>query len=205
MLIQERGPPAADGGRGAEAARDRTHDLPALQRVRASHRLRGLPAPSSPLCQRCLESLIVRGSIGASQILFGVEELSLEALDTLRPRVRFRLGDLSCTIDCDFIGGCDGSQGVCRGFVPRALLPSCERAYPFGWFGILVEAPPSSSELIYASHGSGLRWLAALAPVTATHFNATQRCGFKWSDDRTGTRYGRGSRRRWFAEEGLST
>ena len=30
-----------------------------------------------------------------------------------------------------------------------------ERIYPFGWLGILAEAPPSSEELIYANHERG--------------------------------------------------
>ncbi len=29
------------------------------------------------------------------------------------------------------------------------------RSYPFGWLGILLEAPPSTSELIYAYHERG--------------------------------------------------
>jgi len=106
--------------------------------------------------------------------------------DTLRPQVRFRLGDLPCTIDADFIGGCDGSQGGCRGFVPPALLPSCERVYPFGWFGILVEAPPSSSELIYASHERGFALVSTRSPtLQRLYFQCDPNDKVSnWSDDR---------------------
>ena len=151
--------------------------------------LRGLTGGKSVTLYAQHEVLkdLIRARLAAGgQILFGVEDLSLEALDTLRPRVRFRLGDLSCTIDGDFIGGCDGSQGVCRGFVPRALLPSCERVYPFGWFGILVEAPPSSSELIYASHERGFALVSTRSPtLQRLYFQCDPNDKVSnWSDDR---------------------
>ena len=133
-----------------------------------------------------LKDLIRARLAVGGQILFGVEQLRLEGLDTLRPQVRFRLGDLPCTIDADFIGGCDGSQGGCRGFVPPALLPSCERVYPFGWFGILVEAPPSSSELIYASHERGFALVSTRSPtLQRLYFQCDPNDKVSnWSDDR---------------------
>src|SRR5258708_4145857 len=45
--------------------------------------------------------------------------------------------------------------GAWRAASPADALTSYERVYPFGWFGILVEAPPSSDELIYAAHERG--------------------------------------------------
>ena len=35
------------------------------------------------------------------------------------------------------------------------MLRCYEKVYPFGWLGILVEAPPASHELIYANHERG--------------------------------------------------
>ena len=64
------------------------------------------------------------------------------------------------TIACDFVVGCDGSHGICRDAIPAGLVARYERVYPFGWFGILVEAPPSSDELIYASHPRGFALLS---------------------------------------------
>ncbi len=34
--------------------------------------------------------------------------------------------------------------------IPAERADDYERIYPFGWLGILAEAPPSSEELIYA-------------------------------------------------------
>ena len=38
---------------------------------------------------------------------------------------------------------------------PRGVCTVYDREYPFGWFGILAEAPPSSEELIYTLHERG--------------------------------------------------
>ena len=58
-------------------------------------------------------------------------------------------------LDCDFIAGCDGFHGVCRQSVSRSALSEYERAYPFGWLGVLADVPPAGSELIYANHPRG--------------------------------------------------
>ena len=55
-------------------------------------------------------------------------------------------------LHCELIAGCDGFHGVCRQAVEVDVV---ERAYPFGWLGILAHAKPSSDELIYASSDRG--------------------------------------------------
>jgi p-hydroxybenzoate 3-monooxygenase len=86
---------------------------------------------------------------------FAVEGVALHDIDSTRPSVTYRDASGTHTIDCELIAGCDGSQGTCKGHVPEHVLTTYERVYPFGWFGIMVEAPPSSDELIYASHERG--------------------------------------------------
>ena len=58
-------------------------------------------------------------------------------------------------LSCDVVAGCDGFHGVCRDSVPDGVLTVFSREYPFGWLGILAQAPPSSEELIYAWHDRG--------------------------------------------------
>ena len=72
---------------------------------------------------------------------YGVEEVSIAALETSPPRVRFRLNGDEHEIECDFIAGCDGSHGVCRPSIPVSRLSIYERDYPFAWLGILAKAP----------------------------------------------------------------
>ena len=89
------------------------------------------------------------------QVLFEVEDVSVHGIDTRAPQIRYRKGNESREIGCDFIAGCDGFHGVCRPSIPASALTVYERSYPFGWLGILAEAAPSSEELIYAYHDRG--------------------------------------------------
>jgi p-hydroxybenzoate 3-monooxygenase len=87
---------------------------------------------------------------------------------------------------CDFIAGCDGFHGVCRPSIPAAALTVYERIYPFGWLGILAEAPPSSEELIYAYHERGFALLSMRSPELSRLYIqcAPDEDIRKWPDDR---------------------
>jgi p-hydroxybenzoate 3-monooxygenase len=84
---------------------------------------------------------------------------------SLLPKIRFRCEGESHEIDCDFIAGCDGFHGVCRPSIPESALRIYERVYPFGWLGILAEAPPSNDELIYTYHERGFALLSMRSPT----------------------------------------
>ena len=62
------------------------------------------------------------------------------------------------TIEAEFAVGADGSRSVARLAVTDSATGGYFREYPFAWFGILCEAPPSAPELIYSnsSHGFAL-------------------------------------------------
>jgi p-hydroxybenzoate 3-monooxygenase len=87
-----------------------------------------------------------------------------DASGATKPKIRFRSGGESQEIECDFIAGCDGFHGVCRTSIPAGALTTYDRVYPFGWLGILAEAPPSSQELIYAYHERGFALLSMRTP-----------------------------------------
>jgi p-hydroxybenzoate 3-monooxygenase len=89
------------------------------------------------------------------QVIFEVDEVSIEGFDGSKPVVRFRKDAAPHQIECDFIAGCDGFHGICRPTIPAGVLTTFERVYPFGWLGILAEVAPSSDELIYANHAHG--------------------------------------------------
>ena len=50
--------------------------------------------------------------------------------------------------------GCDGQHGVSRATVPAEAKTEYEKAYPFGWLGIMSETPPLP-HLMYANHERG--------------------------------------------------
>jgi p-hydroxybenzoate 3-monooxygenase len=58
-------------------------------------------------------------------------------------------------IEAEFVVGADGSRSVVRPTVTGSSTGGYFREYPFAWFGILCEAPPSSEELIYSNSAEG--------------------------------------------------
>ena len=98
------------------------------------------------------------------QVLFEVENVSVHDFDGSRPRIRYKKDENSYELTCDFLAGCDGFHGICRPSVPTGVLTEYEREYPFGWLGILADAPPSSEELIYTYHDRGFALLSMRTP-----------------------------------------
>jgi p-hydroxybenzoate 3-monooxygenase len=100
----------------------------------------------------------------AGQVLFEVENVSVHDLDGARPRIHYQKDGNDYELVCDFIAGCDGFHGICRPSIPSGALTEYDREYPFGWLGILAEAPPSSDELIYTYHDRGFALLSMRSP-----------------------------------------
>ncbi|MGQ0834257.1 MAG: 4-hydroxybenzoate 3-monooxygenase [Gammaproteobacteria bacterium] len=98
-------------------------------------------------------------------VLFDVRDVSVHDIDSARPTIRFVHGGRTEELACDFLAGCDGSHGISRGAVPKNVLRTYERVYPSGWFGFLVEAAPSSTELIYALHERGFALVSTRSPT----------------------------------------
>jgi p-hydroxybenzoate 3-monooxygenase len=89
------------------------------------------------------------------QIIFEAEGTVVYDLDSEEPKVSYRKDGEEHIFSCEFAAGCDGFHGVCRPSIPERTRTEYQRTYPFGWFGILVEAPRSSEELIYTLHERG--------------------------------------------------
>jgi p-hydroxybenzoate 3-monooxygenase len=102
-------------------------------------------------------------------IVFEAEAVAPHDFDGAHPRVTWRKDGIAHETTCDFIAGCDGSHGVSRASVPARAITNFERAYPFGWFGVLVDQPPVSPELIYASHPRGFA-LCSMRSLTRSRY-----------------------------------
>lgn len=89
------------------------------------------------------------------KIFHEVHEVTLHQLDSAMPYVTFVKDEQPYRIDCDFVAGCDGFHGVSRKSIPQDELTEYHMSYPFGWLGILAETPPTSGEVVYASHERG--------------------------------------------------
>ena len=119
-------------------------------------------------------------------VLYEAEAIGIDDIESDKPRIRYRCEGQENTLDCDFIAGCDGYQGVCRKSIAASALKTYERIYPFGWLGILSHTRPVSHELIYARHDNGFA-LASMRSTTLSRYYiqcAADEDINKWPDDR---------------------
>lgn len=132
-----------------------------------------------------VRDLIVARLAASGTIRFEAEGIRLLDLDTDRPQIRYRQDGVERDLVCDVIAGCDGFHGICRPAIERRLQVF-EREYPFGWLGILADAPPASEELVYANHDRGFALLSMRSPTVSRLYLqcAPDEQLDAWSDDR---------------------
>jgi p-hydroxybenzoate 3-monooxygenase len=103
-----------------------------------------------------------------------------------RPVIRYTHEGQDKTLICDYVVGCDGFHGVARDAVPESIKKTYERVYPYSWFGILADVPPSSDELVYAHSPRGFALLSMRSPSVSRLYlqvpNGTDPAD--WSDER---------------------
>jgi p-hydroxybenzoate 3-monooxygenase len=151
------------------------------------HRLTGGRAVTVYAQHEVLKDLIARRLDDGGQILFGVEDVAVDDATTDRPVIWFTQDGAQQRVDCDFVAGCDGSQTYCRYLIPgETARKDFFRQYPFAWFGVLAEAPPSSDELIYTHHERGFALISTRSPqVQRLYFQCDPTDSVdNWSDDR---------------------
>ena len=119
--------------------------------------------------QEVMHDLFEAAGARGLAVNFGCEDIRIEDLDGPSARVSWRGDGGEQSLACDFIAGCDGQHGVCRASLPERALCTFERSYPFGWLGLLAEAPPVSDELIYCSHEHGFA-LASMRSATRSRY-----------------------------------
>jgi len=137
--------------------------------------------------QEVVKDLIAARLASGGELLFEVDDVRLEAIDTDRPEIHFTHEGRAESIRCDVIAGCDGFHGISRPSIPAGALRFYQRDYYFVWLGILAEAPPSNEELIYASHPNGFALLSMRSPSVSRLYlqvRPDERLE-DWSDDRT--------------------
>jgi len=97
------------------------------------------------------------------------EEAELFDISSERPYVKFRKDGAERRLDCDFIAGCDGFHGVSRLSIPASARRDFERAYPFGWLGVMSETPPID-EIMYAHHSRGFALASQRNPILSRYY-----------------------------------
>jgi p-hydroxybenzoate 3-monooxygenase len=106
--------------------------------------------------QEVVKDLIAAYLDRGGKLHFEVSDVGVREIDGERPVIEYSPSSGSRErIECDFIAGCDGFHGICRPALPDGYATHYDFEYPFGWLGILAQAPPATDELIYAWHERG--------------------------------------------------
>lgn len=135
---------------------------------------------------KVVQDLIAARLRDGGRIVFEAADVAVHDLDTTAPRITFTQDGQVREIRCDVIAGCDGFHGICREAIPLSRRTHYERDYPFAWLGVLADAAPASTELVYASHDRGFSLLSMRSPTISRLY---LQCGVDedlatWSDDR---------------------
>jgi p-hydroxybenzoate 3-monooxygenase len=133
-----------------------------------------------------VKDLIARRLADGGQLFFEAQASSLQDIESHTPRIQFTHQGKQQTLECDFIAGCDGFHGIARGAVAPSVFKGYDKEYPFGWLGILVQAPPAQDELIYAHHERGFALFSMRSPtITRLYVQCDPHDNVaNWSDDR---------------------
>jgi p-hydroxybenzoate 3-monooxygenase len=118
-------------------------------------------------------------------IEFSASSVAVDGIETTAPVLSYTdAAGVAREVTCDVIAGCDGFHGISRPLVPG--LSVYERSYPYAWLGILADAAPTTSELIYSRHPGGFALYSMRSPEVSRLYlqvPADESLG-NWSDDR---------------------
>ncbi|GAA4663033.1 4-hydroxybenzoate 3-monooxygenase [Amycolatopsis dongchuanensis] len=116
--------------------------------------------------QLLVTDLVAQYVDGGGEVVFGVQDVTLHGIESERPAVEYRDGTGERRLECDFVAGCDGAQGVTRTYVGGRVL---RHDYGIGWLALLAEAPPSADGVLFGIHPRGFAAHMARTP-TVTRF-----------------------------------
>ena len=116
-----------------------------------------------------VRDLIAHREARGLPLLFDTEAVAIEGLDAA-PRVVCRRGGETVVVSCRLVFGCDGFHGLARRALPPKALAVFEIAYPFGWLGLLADAPPAHEELVYAASERGFALCSMRSPTRSRYY-----------------------------------
>ena len=112
-----------------------------------------------------LKDLIAARLAAGQDIRFETAVTAAEGPDSPTPAVHAAGAEGEpLRVEADFVVGADGSHSTVRAQVDGGHDAGFFREYPFAWFGILCEAPPSAEELIYSRSDRGFALISQRSP-----------------------------------------
>jgi len=128
-----------------------------------------------------VEDLASARVAAGGEILYESPVTAVEGLDS-KPVVHYGKQQLQC----DFVAGCDGFHGICRGAIPPSVLKEHDHVFPFGWLGVLAEAPPAWPDITWGCHPREFAMMSMRTPaMTRLYLQcAPDDDAANWSDER---------------------
>jgi p-hydroxybenzoate 3-monooxygenase len=120
--------------------------------------------------QEVMRDLFESAAARGIKIIFEAQHVEPHDLETDQPHITWMQHGETHRLDCELVAGCDGYHGVARSAIPKHLLSTYERVYPFGWLGILADVPPANHELIYANHERGFALASMRSPTRSRYY-----------------------------------
>jgi p-hydroxybenzoate 3-monooxygenase len=131
------------------------------------------------------EDLYAARDAAGGQVVDEADNVQPHELTSSRPYVTYENGGEIHRVDCDYVAGCDGFHGVSRQSIPADVLKTFERAYPFGWLGIMSETPPYP-DICYCYHSRGFALASMRSPMLSRYYIQCDLADTveDWPDDR---------------------
>jgi p-hydroxybenzoate 3-monooxygenase len=114
--------------------------------------------------------LIEAGPERGLSILWDASNVTIHDVESNAPSMSFIHDGVAKQIEAEFIVGCDGFHGAARQAIPASVRREFERAYPFGWLGVLADVPPCHPEVVYASHERGFALASMRSPSRSRYY-----------------------------------
>ncbi len=134
-----------------------------------------------------LKDFIAKRIEDGGELLFTTTVDSVENYERDLAKVTYTEADgSSTTITADYVIAADGSNSPYRKLITEDGGVRARHEYPYAWFGILVEAPKTQKELIYATHPEGFALISTRTDEIQRYY---LQCNpddtpDMWSDDR---------------------
>lgn len=104
--------------------------------------------------QELLVDLIKKFEHAGGEILFDTQVVKITN-NNHGAWLKCKQNSNTIAINCDFIAGCDGFDGISRASIPETIAQPSTKNFNYGWLTITVKAPCSNEPVIYGVHSKG--------------------------------------------------
>ena len=120
--------------------------------------------------QEVVKDLIAKRLADGGQILFECSDVKIEGFDGQAPKIRSATTAKRRRSTATSSAAATAFTASAGPAFPANAISIYEREYPFGWLGILAEAPPVADELIYAYHPRGFALFSMRTPTLVRYY-----------------------------------